>query len=155
MTKRWGPCISVEAELEVQRTIKRAELTAFVCLLIRMIRPIKVHVDSKGIIDGLRRRQSMHQAKSGRCRFMDENYMVGMLVEVEHVKAHRMKKEKKHMSQFERFVAEGNEKADELAKARAILDEGLWSKQEQRPCSRSETLQNEACFHCLVEEWKD
>ena len=38
-------------------------------------------------------------------------------MEVEHVKAHRTKKEKKNMSQFEKFVAEGNEKADELAKA--------------------------------------
>ena len=37
-------------------------------------------------------------------------------MEVEHVKAHRTKKEKGTMTQFERFVAEGNEKADELAK---------------------------------------
>ena len=40
----------------------------------------------------------------------------GILVEVEHVKAHRTKKEKKDMSHFEKFVTEGNEKADELAK---------------------------------------
>ena len=46
---------SMEAELEVQRTIKRAELTAFLCLLERVIGPIKVHVDNKGIIDGLRK----------------------------------------------------------------------------------------------------
>ena len=38
---------SMEAEFEVQRTIKRAELTAFLCLLTRVIRPIKVHVDKK------------------------------------------------------------------------------------------------------------
>ena len=44
---------SMEAELEVQRTIKRAELTAFLCLLKRVIGPIKVRVDNKGIIDGL------------------------------------------------------------------------------------------------------
>ena len=37
----------------------------------------------------------------------------GILVEVEHVEAHRTKKEKKDMSQFERFVTEGNEKADD------------------------------------------
>ena len=35
---------SMEAELEVQRTVKRAELTAFLCLLKRVIEPIKVHV---------------------------------------------------------------------------------------------------------------
>ena len=31
----------------------------------------------------------------------------GMLVEVEHVKAHRTKEEKKNMSPFERLVTEG------------------------------------------------
>ena len=48
-----GMCGSMVAELEVQRTIKRAELTAFLCLLTKVIGPIKVHVDNKGIIDGL------------------------------------------------------------------------------------------------------
>ena len=51
-----GMCGSMEAELEVQRTIKRAELTASRCLLKifeKVIGPIKVHVDNKGIIDGL------------------------------------------------------------------------------------------------------
>ena len=43
---------SVEAKLEVQRTIKRAELKAFLCLLSRVIG--KVHVDNKGMIDELR-----------------------------------------------------------------------------------------------------
>ena len=52
----------------------------------------------------------------------------GFLVEVEHVKAHRTKKGKKHMSQFERFVTEGDEKADELAKAGAMLDEGFMAE---------------------------
>ena len=36
---------SMEAEFEVKRTIKRAELTAFLCLLKRLIGPVKVHVD--------------------------------------------------------------------------------------------------------------
>ena len=44
---------SIEAEFEVQRTNKRAELTAFLCLLKKVIGPIKVHVDSEGIFDGL------------------------------------------------------------------------------------------------------
>ena len=43
---------SMEAELEVQHTIKRAALTAILCLLNKVIGPIKVHVDNKGIIDG-------------------------------------------------------------------------------------------------------
>ena len=50
-----GMFCSVEAEFEVQRTIKRAELTAFLCLLRKVSGPIKVHVDNKGIIDGLRK----------------------------------------------------------------------------------------------------
>ena len=36
---------SEEAELEVQRTIKREGLTAFLCLLKKAIGPVKVHVD--------------------------------------------------------------------------------------------------------------
>ena len=84
----------------------------------------------------------------------------GISVEVEHAQAHRTKKENKHMSQFERFVTEGNEKADELAKAGAMLDEGFMAE------ARAETMQQEreevyaalqyaASFHCLVEQWKD
>ena len=42
----------MEAELEVQGTIKRAELTVFLCLLKKVIGSIKVHVENKGIIDG-------------------------------------------------------------------------------------------------------
>ena len=53
-----GMYASMEAVLEVQRTIKRAELTAFLCLLKRVIGPVRVHVDTKGIIDGLRRGES-------------------------------------------------------------------------------------------------
>ena len=48
-----------------------------------------------------------------------------ILVEVEHVKAHRTKKDKNEMSHFEKFVTDGNEKVDELAKAGAMLEEGF------------------------------
>ena len=46
-------------------------------------------------------------------------------MEVERVKAHRTKKEKAKMTQFGWFATEGNEKADELVKARAMMDEGF------------------------------
>ena len=59
-------------------------------------------------------------------------------VEVGHVKAHCTKKEKKVMSHFEKFVTEGNEKADDLAK-------GLWQKREQRQRSRSEKRCTQPC----------
>ena len=52
-TRRWGMYGTLDAELKVQRTIKRAELTAFWCLLRKAIGPTVVHVDNKGIIDGL------------------------------------------------------------------------------------------------------
>ena len=71
----YGMYGSMEAELEIQRTIKRAELTAFVCLLNRVIGTIKVLVDNKGIIDGLRKgvRECIGPRAGGRCRFMDKN----------------------------------------------------------------------------------
>ena len=43
----------MDAELEVQRTIKRVELTAFLCLLKKVIGQINVHVDNKRFRDGL------------------------------------------------------------------------------------------------------
>ena len=51
-----------------------------------------------------------------------------IVVEVEHVKAHRTKKEKREMSHFEMFVTEGTEKTDELAKAGAMLDGGFMAE---------------------------
>ena len=52
---------SMEAEYEVQRTTKRAELTAFLRLLTRVIGPVRVHVDNNGIIDGLQRGESQER----------------------------------------------------------------------------------------------
>ena len=45
MRGMYGP---LEAKLEVQRTIKRAELTAFLCLLKKATGPTVGHVDNKG-----------------------------------------------------------------------------------------------------------
>ena len=55
-----------------------------------------------------------------------------MAVDVEHVKAHRTKKEKNEMSHIENFVTEGNEKADDLARAGAMLDEGFMAEERER-----------------------
>ena len=43
----------LDAELEVQCTIKRAEWTAFLCLSREIIGPTTAHVDNKGNINGL------------------------------------------------------------------------------------------------------
>ena len=95
----------------------------------------------------------MHQAKSGALSDRKGPFWV----EVEHVKAHRTKKD---ISHFVWFITEGNEKADELAKEGALLDKGFTAE------ARTETMQQErekvyaalqcaASFHRLVEEWKD
>ena len=92
------------------------------------------------------------------CTFRHQE--IWLVVEVEHVKTHRTKKEKRDMSSFENFVTESNEKADELANEGALLDEGF------KAVLRAETVQQErekihaalqyaASFHCLVAEWKD
>ena len=95
-------CGSVEAEVEVQRTIKRAELMAFLCFLERVIGPVRIHVDNEGVIDGLRRGES----KCLKPRARDADLWIqmweelhdlterGILMEVEHVKAHRTKKKR-------------------------------------------------------------
>ena len=77
MMKRWEPLYgmygSMEAEYEVLRTIKRAELTAFLCLLKKVIGPIKVHVDNKGIIDGLRKgEKEFIKPRAGDAEIMDQ-----------------------------------------------------------------------------------
>ena len=114
----------MEAEFEVQRTIKRAEWTAFLYLLRKVRGPIKIHVDNKGIIDGIRRpEKECIKPRAGDADLwlkiweeLRELVKRGILVEAAQVKAHRTKREKEKMTKFERFATEGNEKADELAK---------------------------------------
>ena len=48
---------TLHVELEVRSTTKREELTAFLCLLQTVIGSTNVHVDNKGITDGLWRRE--------------------------------------------------------------------------------------------------
>ena len=61
---------------------------------------------------------------------------------VAHVKAHRTKIEKEKMTQFKRFVTKGNEKADELAKAGAMLDESFVAE------VRADTMKQERERRC-------
>ena len=80
-------------------------------------------------------------------------------MEVEQAKAHRTKKEKTNMSHFEKFVIGGNEKADELAKEGAMLDDMVMAEARAKTMQQEreevyEALQYAASFHCLVEEWK-
>ena len=52
---QWRQSTRYSAPSRGRSTIKRAELTAFLCLLRKVIGPTKVHVDNKGTIDGLRK----------------------------------------------------------------------------------------------------
>ena len=90
-----------------------------------------MHVDNKRIRDGLwRTERTCIDPKAGDAdwwiKLWEELQLLRLkeiLVEVEHVKAHRTKK-KEEKSQFEKVVTESNEKADELARAVVMLDEG-------------------------------
>ena len=85
-------------------SIEIAELIAFLCLLRKAIGPTMVHVHNKGTSDGLWRREMQ------RILIWEELHRVhleGTLVEFEHVKAHRTKKEMQQMSLFEKFITTG------------------------------------------------
>ena len=135
--KRWSTCTGCMARwkqiIRFQGTIKKAELTAFLCLL-------------KELFIGYGESRECITPRAGDAdswiKIWEEVHRLAardIVVKVEHVKAHRTKKEKKEMSHFEKFITEGNEKADELTKAGARqLTKGLWQKREERQCSRSE-----------------
>ena len=74
-------------------------------------------------------------------------------MEIKHFKAHRTEKDKKEMSHFEKFVTDGNEKADELAVAGAMLDEGFMAQ------TRAETVQQVRSFcstqPVFIAQWRN
>ena len=87
---------TLDAEFQVQRTIKRAEKTAFLCLLRKAIGLAMVNVDIKEMIDGLWRgemRCTGPRAKDADLWMiiweeLQRVHQEVILVEVEHVKAH-------------------------------------------------------------------
>ena len=90
---------TLDAGLEVQRTITRAELTAFLCLIRKAIGPTMVHVDNRGIVDGLCRGETRcigPRAKDADLWILiwefHRVHQEGFLVEVEHVRAHCSKR---------------------------------------------------------------
>ena len=160
---------TVEAAFEVQRTIKRAALTAFLCLLKKFILdPLKYMSTTKKLIDGLwRGERKCIDPKAGDVnqwiKIWEELQLLTskeILVEVKHVKAHRTEKDKKETSHVEKLVTEGNEKADELATEGALLDEGFMAQTRAKTVKQERDevyadLQYAASFHSLVEGWKD
>ena len=104
-----------------------------------------MHVDNKGIIDGQwRGERKCIDPKAGDAglwiKIWEELQLSKskeILLEVEHVKAHRKEKDNKEMTHSEKLVIDGNERADELAKAGAMLDEGFMAQ------TRAKTVQEE------------
>ena len=95
--------------LEVQRTIKRVEFTAFSRFFRKVIGPSKVHVDTKVLFMGCggEKRCIGPRAKDADLWILtwEELHRIhqeGILVEVEHVKAHRSTKGMQKMSFFEK-----------------------------------------------------
>ena len=126
---------TLDVAREVQRTIKRAELSSFLCLLIRKaIGPPMVHVGSQGIIDGLWRGEMRYigpRAKDANLWILiweglHRVHQEDILMQVEHVRAYRTEKDMQLMSLFEKFILEGNEKADELAKEGGTEEVCYW-----------------------------
>ena len=159
---------SMEAEFEVPRTVKRPQLTTCLCFLKKVIGPIKVACRhnmnhrwsmEKRKENALIRRLAMLICGSESGKKMHVLMSREILVEVEHAKAHRSKKDKKEMSHFEKLVTKGNEKADELAKAGAMLNEGYVAQVRAKTVQQERAevfaaLQYAASFHCLMEEGK-
>ena len=76
------------------------------------------------------------------------------------MKAHRTEKDKNDMSHFEKLVTDGSEKAEELAKAGAMLDGGFMAQTRAKTVHQERgevyvALQDAASFHCLVGDWTD
>ena len=67
----------------------------------------------------------------------------GTLLEVEHVKALRPKKEKREMTLFENFVTTSNERTDEMTKDVAMLDGGRWHRSEQHNAAEKRVVSSD------------
>ena len=110
MTRRRGQCVGctalLDAELEVQRTIKRARLMDVLCFLRKAVGPTMVHVDNQGIPDGLWRGETKHivpEAKNADLWIliwegMRRIHQEGTLPEIEHVKVRSKKENNKFRS---------------------------------------------------------
>ena len=152
---------------KIQRAIKREELTAFVCFLKKVIGPIKVHVDKKRIFDGLRTEQK--ECIKPRAGDADLWIVVweelhglagrGILVEVEHVKAHRTKKEKQICRSLRSLLLKATRRLMSWKKQEQCWMKDFWQKQKQKLFIKKE---KRCVQHCsmrpaftVVVEWKD
>ena len=123
---------TLDAELEAQRTVNRSVLAAFECLLTGVIGPTKVYVDNKGIVDGTWRGEMRcigPRAKDADLWIMIWENRTEFIKKACYWKLSTSKliasnRKCGKCCFFEKFITEGNEKADELAKEGARLDGG-------------------------------
>ena len=122
-----------DAEFEVHRTIKRADLTAFLRLFRRTGSPPQLVWTTKGSSMGFgeEKRNALDQMP----KMLDDLWIMiweevrrvhqeGIFLEVEHVNAHRTSREKQQVSLFKLLFTEGKESAEEVAQDDAMLDGG-------------------------------
>ena len=160
---------SILAELEVQRTIKSAEIWAFTMALAEPVGTSTIHTGNLGTWDGLRRGEEgcigPKQKDADSWIFCRGELLMDCVkknsdLDVKHVRAHRTGKEQKAMTVGEQSVRAGNEKADELAKDGPEMDgramaaaKAQTTKQLRKQLYAS--IECAAHFHVQVEEWKD
>ena len=126
-------------QLPVQRTIKRAELWAFLHALRYVVPPMVFHTDHQGILDGVLRGKRWCCHSQRPCadvwlkiwHILDQHVLgcrtTGIIVAK--VKAHVTATMKKNMASHELYHVHGNETADAYAKDGADLDHNFGKQQ--------------------------
>jgi hypothetical protein len=122
-------------QLPVQRHIKRAEMWAFLQVLMYAIPPLTIYTDHLAIVQGLQRGEkwccSASRAHADLWRkIWHKKADVGDGVEVRHCKAHTSKSAQRCMSPDDRRIAVGNSHADQLAKAGAEDDLDVFGREQ-------------------------
>ncbi|CAK0829303.1 unnamed protein product [Prorocentrum cordatum] len=128
----WGP---LSCQYSVQKTVKRAEMWAFLKVLEVVMPPCRIHTDHQGIIDGLARGArwclswKRPHADLWR-RIWHKVVEVGLDRScVGHVTAHRSKATINRLEEGQQAIARGNAAVDLLAKCGAEDDYG-YGRQE-------------------------
>ena len=154
---------SMEAELEVQRTTKRAELTAFFFASLKKgLGPSKCKSITKASLTGYGgERKCIHpKAADLWIKIWEELHNIAagdILVELKHVKAHRTKKEKHRCRTLRSSSLKATRRRMSGQKKEQCWKKGSWRKQEQRQCSRSEKRCMQRCSvqPAFTAQWKN
>jgi len=126
-------------QLPVQRTIKRAELWAFLHAMRYVVPPMVFHTDHKGILDGILRGKQWCCHSRRPCadvwrriwQLLDK-HLLGCRtsgIVVCKAKAHATDAMKEHMASHELYHIHGNETADSYAKEGADMDHNFGKQQ--------------------------